>query len=647
MRNLSREEIAILESRGCQAEDWDKVTVSDDFVPVPSIFRVSFTGSVRLGTFRGSIRGSEGFAMRSGIDHARLDDVSVGDDCLIHRANVSSTDIGDNVVIYNVGSIFRRGADPFANGVHAHVLAEDGARSVPLWRHLTSQFAHLLCHLKKHPAGDALEAMIQDDALALRQPRCCIASGARVRHVKRLQNVWLAEGAWVDGAASLENCYVDSLREAPTRIGENVTASSCVFLPGCQVTNGVQLKHCLVGEGVLLDAAFSGIHSLFFANSEFAMGEAVAALAGPYSVSHHKSTLILTCQSSFSNFGSGSNSSNHHYKLGPIHGGVLRRGVRCGSGSYLFWPSDIGAFSTVIGKHGRHLDTADFPFSLVVGEERASILVPGVNLFTSGLFRDAKKWRDRDRRKAIDHPRDLVNPAVLSPYVLQAMDAGVQLLERAAATGEDLEHGGAIIPASRLRPALELYRSALVFHMGERLLSRAQADCAGGFPDVQGFARVIAEFASEAEDLSAGRWRDWGGMLLSGVRAERYLERLAKGELKDPVEARLVLELIHEDYEANELSWLARRWLRLYGQATPESIRAFAARWRETVVFRHACFVKDAAKEFSHDARIGFGIELDATESFRRVRGDLDANPIAAEAEAERERLLAMAEGVA
>ena len=58
--------------------------------------------------------------------------------------------------------------------------------------------------------------------------------------------------------------------------------------------------------------------------------------AGPYKVTHHKSTLLIAGMFSFMNAGSGSNQSNHMYKLGPIHQGTLERGAKTTSDSYIY-----------------------------------------------------------------------------------------------------------------------------------------------------------------------------------------------------------------------------------------------------------------------------------------------------------------------
>ena len=52
-------------------------------------------------------------------------------------------------------------------------------------------------------------------------------------------------------------------------------------------------------------------------------------------MTHHKSTLLIAGLFSFMNAGSGSNQSNHMYKLGPIHQGILERGAKTSSDSYI------------------------------------------------------------------------------------------------------------------------------------------------------------------------------------------------------------------------------------------------------------------------------------------------------------------------
>ena len=99
------------------------------------------------------------------------------------------------------------------------------------------------------------------------------------------------------------------------------------------------------------------------------------------------------------NAGSGSNQSNHMYKLGPIHQGIMERGSKTTSDSYVLWPSRIGPFTLVVGRHYHNADTTQFPFSYLTEVNYELQLVPGINLRSVGTIRDAQKWPKRDARK--------------------------------------------------------------------------------------------------------------------------------------------------------------------------------------------------------------------------------------------------------
>ncbi len=618
-RSLTVQEVAALEKRGCRAGDWSLVRVAENFAAGDSFHRASFSGRVEL-----------------------------GENCSINDSALDNVKIGNDVVLDRVASVSHDGvARSFGNGARAHALAEDGARSVPIWRGMSSQLAHVLCHVRGHPAVAAIEAAIDRDVRACARDRSHIGDGCRLRRVGLLRNVWIGPGVAMEGAARLVDCHVEG-GGAPAVVGEGVSAESCVFQSACRVGGGTRLENCLVGEGAVLDGDMYGEHSMFFANSDFRLGEAVAVMAGPYSVSHHRATLALACQCLFCNFGSGSNSSNHHFKLGPRHGGVLRRGAKCGSGSYLFWPADVGAFTTVAGRHAAgHLNTAMYPFSLLTLNGETSVLVPGVNLFGIGCFRDEIKWGERDRRGAVRRPLDMVNAAVLSPYVMQSMEEGASLLRRSRDIGVDLRHGGAVIPARRIAPALRLYEAAWTYYVGLCLLRRAgsgaKAGVRVGAADVAG---VIAGATSGGSAYPGGRWRDWGGMLLSGSDANEFLADVAEGRL-DTVEAiRARLEEVHGLYGEREAEWAAWQWRAARGEPTAEAVAAFYGEWRGAVQFRCERLERDIGKEFTQEAMYGFGVEEDAAESFCRARGRAEDEPMRLRVLENRDALLAMAGGI-
>jgi hypothetical protein len=140
----------------------------------------------------------------------------------------------------------------------------------------------------------------------------------------------------------------------------------------------------------------------------------------------HKSSLLIAGMFSFLNAGSGSNQSNHMYKLGPIHQGIVERGSKTTSDSYILWPARVGPFSLVMGRHYHHSDTSDMPFSYLIEHKDETYLIPGVNLRSVGTIRDAQKWPKRDKRKD-PIQLDKINYNLLSPYTIGKMMKGVEI----------------------------------------------------------------------------------------------------------------------------------------------------------------------------------------------------------------------------
>ena len=117
-------------------------------------------------------------------------------------------------------------------------------------------------------------------------------------------------------------------------------------------------------------------------------------------MTHHKSTLLIAGMFSFMNAGSGSNQSNHMYKLGPIHQGTMERGAKTTSDSYgLVLPTCRGFF-LVMGRHVNHADTCNLPFSYLIEQRNTTYFGSGCQFEeVIGTIRDAQKWPRRDKRQ--------------------------------------------------------------------------------------------------------------------------------------------------------------------------------------------------------------------------------------------------------
>ncbi len=367
-RNLTQQEIDILILNGCQAEDWSQVEVARGF-DAHCLHRVTFYGSARLGGCCGSIEVSEGFVKRCGINNATLRNVTIGDSCLIENVGnyMNNVVVGNGCHISNVCTIETRPGATYGQGSMISVLNEVGKGNLMLFDGLNSQLAALM--VKQFGNSAFLKALtnLVEKFIAAKRPECStIGDKVQIINTNEITNSVIGNGTKMSGASRLSNCTISSTIENPITIGTGVICENSIISGGSKIINSVKIVDCMVGEACELSNGFTAASSVFFANSYMSNGEACAAFCGPFTVSHHKSSLLIGGQFSFYNAGSATNFSNHAYKMGPMHYGILERGSKTASGAYLLMPANIGTFSVLFGKLMYHPDTRDLPFSYLI-----------------------------------------------------------------------------------------------------------------------------------------------------------------------------------------------------------------------------------------------------------------------------------------
>lgn len=628
-RSLTNDEIVALEARGCRSNDWGLVQVADPFEP--SCYRNAvFSGQVRLGTTGKTHLRSGCIPVRSGIYDALLHECTVGNDVLIRKINnyICRYDIGDDVIIENVGRVAMTGESTFGNGTEVSVLNETGGREVPIYDRLSAHVAYLLAMYRHDTAlMEALRGMVRDYTEARRSDRGRVETGARIINSGSIQNVYIGPCAVIDGASKLFNGSLMSEPEAPVYIGANVLASDFILAAGSHLDDGAVVVHSYIGQGSELSRLFSAHDSLFFANCLCENGEACAIFAGPYTVTMHKSSLLIAGMFSFLNAGSGSNQSNHMYKLGPIHQGIVERGSKTTSDSYILWPARIGAFSLVMGRHVNHPDTSRLPFSYLIEKAGESHIVPGVNLKSVGTVRDAQKWPKRDRRTTL-RPLDFINFNLLSPYTVSKMMDGCDLLhaieETSGATSQVYTYQGLTLTASALRKGIDYYGMAIDKFMGNSVIKRLEGMKLDSDADIRRALSPDCESGS-------GEWVDLCGLIAPKTEIRRLTADIAEGRIKtlDEIEERLCE--LHSSYYRMEWTWVAEHFERWWGKPmealTAADIHAIVDRWTRSVTTLDRLLYDDARKEFSSIARIGFGqdgSDRRGERDFEHVRGEFE-----------------------
>ena len=591
MRQLTDEEIRVLEDRNCWAEDWTNVHVSDDFKP-NYMHRVMLYGEISIGDFDKNIEVSRGFLKHSGINNATLRNVSIGDNCLIENIGgfINNYTIGDDCYISNVSAMETTDGATYGEGNLISVLNEVGDGNVILFSDLNSQFAAFMAkHFGDKPLKDAIRRLINEEIARKRHDQAYIGNHVKIVNTKEITNTVVYDDCEINGAARLSDCTILSSPASSVYIGTGVICENSIISEGSSIINSVKIQDCFVGEACQISNGFTASSSVFFANSYMSNGEACAAFCGPFTASHHKSSLLIGGQFSFYNAGSATNFSNHAYKMGPMHYGILERGTKTASGAYVLMPAYIGTFSVCFGKLMYHPDTRNLPFSYLIAYGDTMYLSPGRNITTVGLYRDIRKWPKRDVRP-VGSQKSIVNFDWLSPFSVGEIVEGKRILEKLLdASGENVTtytYHNYVINASSLNKGIKYYDIALRIYMGA-VLKRVIKKCGTVEPPTT--------------TVGLGKWNDLSGLLLPESEEMQLIDDIKSGEIETIQEVTDRFKEINCNYREYQWAWTYQMILDYYHLS--EITDADIERIREDYVRARRAWIaeirKDAEKEYA------------------------------------------------
>ena len=589
-RSLTFEEIETLESNSCWAEDWNRVKVAEDGFQAKFFHRVMFYGDIQLGCVQKEVEITKGFVKHSGINDATLRNVTVGNNCLIEKIGnyINNYTIGDDCLISNISVMETTEGATYGEGNLISVLNEVGDGNVIFFHDLNSQFAAFMVkHFNDKDLKNAIRRLIKEEIARTNPERGTIGNNVKIVNTKEITNTVIQTDCEISGASRLSDCTILSSEYASVYIGTGVICENSIISDGSSIVNSVKMQDCFVGEACQISNGFTASQSVFFANSFMSNGEACAAFCGPFCASHHKSSLLIGGMFSFYNAGSGTNFSNHAYKMGPMHWGILERGTKTASGSYLLMPATIGTFSVCFGKLMHHPNTTALPFSYLIAEADKMYLVPGRNITTVGLYRDIRKWPKRDMRPQ-QTQKSIVNFDWLSPYSVGEILQGKKILENLRqASGDNVSsynYHEYVINATSLRKGIKYYDIALRIYMGA-VLKRAHK---WGF------------FGKPQTEVGLGRWDDLSGLLLPVSEERRLIEDIKSGSLETIEEVVNRFREINENYRIYQWAWTYRMILEYYGinEISPEDDARIKQDYIEARRAWIAEIKKDAEKEF-------------------------------------------------
>ncbi len=630
LRKLSAIEKRTLISQGCTSENWDNIFVQN--VDIFRIKDVNFLGKVCISNLNGHVKYHKEVSISAAIRRATLIDVTIEGNVYINNigAFISNYIIEDNVIIENVGTIYTKGERYFGNRTSVATMIEGGGRSVRIHNRLDSHTAYILAmYREKTLMQEKLNNIIDEYTQKKFSTVGRIKHNAKITSARLIRNTHIDSYATIENSDEISNATIISTEECPSYIGSSVIIKDSIILKGAFITDNTIVNKSFVGEGVKLSRQFSCEDSLLFANCEGQHGEAFSIFAAPYTVTHHKSSLLIASHYSFFNAGSGTNQSNHMYKLGPYHHGFMERGCRTGSNSYILWPSRIGAFTTVLGAHYDHIDTSDFPFSYILEhKEHKTRLLPAFNLFGIGICRDQIKWQERDRRRG--NKKDFVIFDVFTPYTVSKMIKAEEILfnltkENIAVgnTNDFFAYKKMYIKKSSLPKYIGLYTLAIDLYLHDSLLDKIKETTT--FNEIQ---QVLKTDSSNFNN----QWVDIAGLITTKERVDNIVWALENDEITDVIELSKAWKTVYDLYEEDEWAWIAA----MFYKRCAINVNAITEVQLKSLLDNHKAYLQEAItifendvrKEFSIDKQVSYGIDdpLVRQEDFDAVRGTVDDN---------------------
>jgi hypothetical protein len=251
-------------------------------------------------------------------------------------------------------------------------------------------------------------------------------------------------------------------------------------------------------------------------------------------------------------------------------------------------PAKIGAFSVCFGKLMNHPDMRCLPFAYLLAYGETMYIVPGRNITTVGLYRDIKKWPQRDKRAA-SCKKSIINFDWLSPFTVGEILEGKKILEALRQAGGDnvssYNYHEYIINASSLRKGIKYYDIALRIYLGA-VLKRAVKE---------GFLQ------KPTSDVGLGKWNDLSGLLLPASEEERLINDIKNGDIDNVRGIIQRFEDIHEHFREYQWVWTYNIILEYYGlkEITQKDVEFIHEDYRKARRAWIAEIRKDAEKEFA------------------------------------------------
>jgi Domain of unknown function (DUF4954) len=446
-RHLKLNEVEELKKNGNNADDWDLVMVTDNFLP-ELIHHCNFFGMVRIGILEPYYLEFHNLRRPVGLYNSNIISCDIGNNVVVDNVSyLSHYIIGNDVILININEIETTEHAKFGNGIlkegepeslriELEVCNENGGRSIIPFDGMLPGDAWLFSRFRDDRVLQQKLRTFSDMEVDKRRGFYGIIGDRTViKNCKIVKDVNIGSDAYLKGANKLKNLTINSSAKSKTQIGEGCELVNGIIGHGCRIFYGVKAVRFILASNSQLKYGARLINSYLGNNSTISCCEVLNSLIFPFHEQHHNNSFL--CASLFmgqTNMAAGATVGSNHNSRGADGELIAGRGYWPGLCVSVKHNSRFASFIIMAkGDYPAELDIP-LPFSLVSNDVSNDelIVMPGYwflhNMYA--LARNAWKYGDRDKRL---EKIQLLEYDYLAPDSVQELADAIQRLQLIAA----------------------------------------------------------------------------------------------------------------------------------------------------------------------------------------------------------------------
>ncbi|PRD47391.1 DUF4954 family protein [Sphingobacterium haloxyli] len=444
-RNLTTEEIKILIGNDNYSNNWERVLVTDKFLP-EQIQHSKFYGLVRIGDMDEVYLHFRDLRLPCGIYNSTIVSSDFGSAVAIHNVRyMAHFVIGDEVMLANINEMETSSGAKFGNGIlkigdveerriRLELCNENGGRSVLPFDGMQAGDVYLW---SRHRNDQELQRRFQEMMEAQFSPHhgfySEIGHHSVVKNTHTIKDIKMGSHAYVKGVNKLKNLTINSSSESYTQIGEGCELVNGIIGHGCRIFYGVKAVRFILSSNSQLKYGARLINSFLGDNSTISCCEVLNSLIFPAHEQHHNNSFLCAALvKGQSNMAAGATVGSNHNSRAADGEIIAGRGFWPGLCVSLKHNSRFASYTLIVKGDFLHELNIRFPFCLVSNEADTNrlIILPAYwflyNMYA--MMRNTSKFQSRDKRK---FKNQYIEYDVLAPDTVNEMFDALLEIEKA------------------------------------------------------------------------------------------------------------------------------------------------------------------------------------------------------------------------